>query len=250
MPAYDGRMRVFLTLKCNLQCPYCVNRAFEPVASYELVSPAAWASAVNRIRRNVVFTGGEPFLYPGLVALVNGIDPSIEVRIYTNFTHDTHEFAQRVTRRVRFLGSYHPSGGPVERVVDNVATLAAHSRFTGSVHSVNWKGHSLARVKRVKSAFSKMKWPFSVDFDQKEKFAAMSAKRYRRRVHCTSMNFLVAPNGVRYPCVSAIMRNVLPQESVLKPQQHRPAVAVECPDWGHCAACDGLTQRKLVFIGK
>jgi MoaA/NifB/PqqE/SkfB family radical SAM enzyme len=244
MATYDQRMRIFLTLECNLHCPYCVNRAFDPVATYPVTPARIWVPSVNRIGRNVIFTGGEPFLYPELIELVNGVDPKLEVRIYTNLTQDPAAFAAKVRRSVRFLVSYHPCSGSPEALLAHVQVLAAAKRFSGTVHAINWSGHSLAKAKSV---LAKSRWTFNIDVDQKVKFAAMSSGTQRRLVTCTSENMLIAPNGIRYPCVSALLRNVLPQESIIKQWPKPNAVTVSCPDWGHCAACDGLTQRSLIF---
>lgn len=241
MPKYDNRIRIFLTLDCNLACPYCVNREFAPVAQYTPLPAVAWAKAINRIGRNVIFTGGEPFIYPELIKLVNAISPNIGVRIYSNLTKDPTEFVERVTRSVDFLGSYHPVSGSPDKVLTNIGILAR--RFSGRVHSISWTGHSLAKARRVLKA---AKWSFVVEGDQRVEHAAISNRARRRSVRCISRNVLVAPNGVRYPCVSALLRNTLAQENVITEPLKGADVDVRCPDYGHCAACDGLTQRKIL----
>ena len=241
MPKYDKRIRIFLTLDCNLACPYCVNREFAPIATYAPLPAVAWARAINRIKRNVIFTGGEPFLYPELIKLVNAINPKIGVRIYSNLTQNPTEFVERVTRPVDFLGSYHPVSGPPDKVLANISILA--SRFGGRVHSINWTGHSLTKARRALKA---AKWSFAVEGDQRVEHAAASSRKRRSAVRCISRNILVAPNGVRYPCVSALLRNTLVQENVITEPLRSVDVDVRCSDYGHCAACDGLTQRKLL----
>lgn len=244
MAKYDNRIRIYLTLQCNLRCPYCVNRAFEPLPDFGTVAPERWIKAINRIRRNVIFTGGEPFLYPGLIDLVNGVDKRIEVKIYSNLTQDVTDFIKRVRRAVLFFGSYHPSSGPPELVLTNIEKLASVSQFNGVVHSIAWSGHLLARAQSV---LASSRWRFTIEGDQKVTYAEMSDRTQRRSARCSNKNILVAPNGVRHPCVSTLLRNVFPQENILSKNPTSTTVTVRCPDWGRCAACDGLTERTIDF---
>jgi radical SAM protein with 4Fe4S-binding SPASM domain len=64
------RMDLVLTYKCQNRCVHCYN---EPRAVKELM-PEQWMGVINRLWNlgipHVVFTGGEPTLYPGLEDLV------------------------------------------------------------------------------------------------------------------------------------------------------------------------------------
>jgi radical SAM protein with 4Fe4S-binding SPASM domain len=64
------RMDLILTYKCQNRCVHCYN---EPRVVRELI-PEQWKGVINRLWNlgipHIVFTGGEPTLYPGLEELV------------------------------------------------------------------------------------------------------------------------------------------------------------------------------------
>jgi len=244
MRKYDGRMRIYLTLACNLKCPFCVNRAVPDHKAFQKLPAETWAKIIRDSRRNVVLTGGEPFLYPELIKLVNMIDRKQEVRVYSNLTLPVDDFVRYVKRPVYFMVSYHPGGGSLSAFEDIVRRLAVRKDFRGNIHAIDWKGQS-NEVRRLHAQLKALPWPFNIEADQKVQFSEMSSHRHRRKVRCSNKNILVAPDGVRYPCVSTLLRGLHPQEALTKEPLRGDTVTIDCTDWGYCAACDGLTERKL-----
>jgi cyclic pyranopterin phosphate synthase len=71
-----GVLRLSLTARCNLACPYCLPDGREPPGLLSLeqrlaVVRAAVALGVTSLR----LTGGEPLLHPGLEALLEAVQP-------------------------------------------------------------------------------------------------------------------------------------------------------------------------------
>ncbi len=73
---------------CNLRCPYCHNGALFEVADEDLMPSEALWEEIERRREfidGVVITGGEPSLYPGLVAFAQALrERGLEVKLDTN----------------------------------------------------------------------------------------------------------------------------------------------------------------------
>lgn len=72
-----------------------------------------WIDAWNRIEGEILIdiTGGEPFLQPGFMDIINSLDPSKKVALTTNLTQDITQFVQRVSPEKCFsiTASLHPS---------------------------------------------------------------------------------------------------------------------------------------------
>lgn len=82
-----------LTYRCNLSCSYCYNRKIRSRHSKTL-SIEQWKSIVDEIApfaRTIILTGGECFLYEGIVDVVKYIReriPSVRIQCISNGIHD------------------------------------------------------------------------------------------------------------------------------------------------------------------
>lgn len=105
----------FLTWKCNFKCSYCweVQRiikgelAPEPFKDYR-----EWVVAWNKLKPQILdISGGEPFLQPNFMKLLQELDDSIQVAITTNLSFDVTEFVQNINpKKIRSLTfSLHPT---------------------------------------------------------------------------------------------------------------------------------------------
>jgi len=118
------------TWKCTLRCPYCVNlrSGITPQQSAGLVGAVdydKWLEIWRRYNPNkLVISGGEPFLIPNMIDIVNGLNPP-ELCINTNFTHDIAQMADGLKSRPNLLFSvgcqplqYHP-----DKCFENIDTM-------------------------------------------------------------------------------------------------------------------------------
>ncbi len=71
-----GVLRLSLTARCNLACPYCLPDGQEPADLLTIPQRLqVVAAAVELGASSLRLTGGEPLLHPNLVALVEAVQP-------------------------------------------------------------------------------------------------------------------------------------------------------------------------------
>lgn len=236
---------IFLTLQCNLNCQYCVNQANpkeSKIKKYIFSPGEKWVSAINRMKKSVILTGGEPTLHPDFIKIVNNINKKIPIIIYTNFCWKKeflNKFIKELRRPVKIFGSYHPSGGKPEKVLEVISTLKQKGLFDGMIHSVGTKQQKEFLENTARSFFKKHNLFLTIDKDQFEFLdAAGCSMKFRKKVHCSGKNILIAPDGTRFQCVSKMLRMVDPQENIFKERLRKDMISSRCPDYGFCSPCD------------
>jgi len=246
---FDEWMRVYPTFECNLKCKYCVNDFcpdMDKKLTYELLPAKPWIKIINRTKRNVIFTGGEPFLHPEFMKIINGIDQSIAIKIYTNFTFDPEQFIREVNRPVKFYGSYHPCSGDPKKFLTCINKLRKAGKFSGTIHAISWDKQA-DFLKEMVLLFKSHGWDLWLDEDQYELFESASQK-FRKKANCKQNIILVAPDGTRYQCVSKMVRRVDARENLLNEPLKGTWVSCLCSDYGYCAPCDGLSETEIEVL--
>ena len=105
---------LFLTFKCNFNCPYCWERQAQKHGKFipePFIDSAKWVVALNRLDLEVLdITGGEPFMQPDFFSLLEGLRCP-QIAITTNLSFDLTAFAQRISpeKVVSLTVSYHPT---------------------------------------------------------------------------------------------------------------------------------------------
>ncbi|MDD5491394.1 MAG: radical SAM protein [bacterium] len=246
---FDGWLRIYPTLRCNLNCAYCVHSHNLPESKadqYQSLSWQKWSEFINKTGKNVIFTGGEPFLYPDLVKLLNAISPQIKVKIYSNFSADMQDYIENCKRRVVFFGTYHPVSGPVDKFIGKINSIRAAGKFAGSIHMVGWT-KQLDFVAKAKAEFNRHRWYVYIDDDQYLQDDSSSLK-FRKKVHCTRRIYLIAPDGRKFLCVSKMLRQKDTLGNVLDAGLGEDRVTVECQDYGYCNPCDNLGETRIEIL--
>ncbi len=244
---FDGHVRIYPTLACNLRCEYCVNEQMgRRPKRHTPASPDAWCAAINREGRHVVLTGGEPFLYPDLPALINGVTNDLKVRAYTNFCLDLRTSLDRITRPVHFYISWHPQQRTDrELFLANILHLQDNLLFTANVHAIDAKETRHALAKDL-DFFEGRGLSITRDADQRI-FEGACRKELRTAV-CSKTIYLIGPDGTRFQCVSRMVRGDRPMENMLQERLDTQESVSVCPDFGRCAPCDILGETRMTVF--
>ncbi|WP_158946575.1 glycosyltransferase [Pseudodesulfovibrio cashew] len=241
---FDGKLRIYLTLACNLHCEYCVNEKTRNVERGRTPAPPEqWIEALNREQRHVVFTGGEPFLYKGLEKVLTGLDPFIAVSIYTNLSFDLREVLAKVNREVRFFVSWHAHQKPDREVfLANIRSIQANPLFSLTVHAID--AHENQHLLEADLAYFRENGvDIELDVDQRDFGGCLQDQP--RTALCRRKIFLFDPEGTRYQCVSRLMRADRPMENLFSRSLAEDICVDTCPDYGLCAPCDGLGETVM-----
>ncbi|MFH1913489.1 MAG: radical SAM protein [Pseudomonadota bacterium] len=245
--AFDGHLRIYPTLACNLRCRYCVNEAMgcRP-HRYAMAGPQAWAKAINREGRHVVFTGGEPFLYPDLAEVINALRPDLKVRIYTNFCLNLADQLEWIARPVHFFISWHPQQrADRETFLHNLVQMRSRGLFTADIHAID--AVETAPVLAGDIAYF-ADHGFAIAMDSDQRGFAGAGQGLCRPAACAKTLYLIAPDGTRYQCVSRLVRNDRPMENILAGPLGSAVAVSECPDFGNCAPCDALGETAMAVF--
>lgn len=248
---FDNKIRLYLTLECNLKCPYCVNDCHGdiPKGLFSTVPAEKWINAINREKRDLIITGGEPTLYPELIELINGIDPKIHIKLYSNLMWSPRvmdRYITEVTRDVELYLSFHSSSKNPQRFIDNAITLKQSGKFNAVVHTVDTP-ENREFIKAAREQFREHNITLIVDDDQGEVYDEASSQEFRKSVVCSKRLILISPSGHRYQCVSKMVRAEDPLENILDGPLQDPLVVRDCNDYGYCAPCDMLGDVKVAL---
>ncbi|MCQ9208128.1 MAG: radical SAM protein [Omnitrophica bacterium] len=150
---------VFLSLGCNLRCPYCIQKISlpqKPLACYHSLAGKEWVEALNAISnrtkkrflrpariKKLSILGGEPTIYPDFLYVINNLDKNYKLTVTSNF--DSPFFNQQTDfkqikhkARLRFNGSLHFIHTPLDRFIANVQKL---KRSRVNVHTLFLVAH-------------------------------------------------------------------------------------------------------------
>ncbi len=126
-PPLGSRLWLYTNFDCNLACDYCCSESSPRAAARRLpveVARRACEEFTGLGGREILLTGGEPFLAPDLTELVGAAARWVPLTILTNAMT-----FQRGTRR-RTLESLDPAAVTMQVSLDS-ATPALHDRHRG-----------------------------------------------------------------------------------------------------------------------
>lgn len=243
---FDGHLRIYPTLACNLRCEYCVNeemgcRPFK----YDMASPEKWVEAINRENRHVVLTGGEPFLYPGILELINGVNPDLKLRVYSNFCLDLSGVLGKISRPVHFFISWHPQERADRDVfLANLKLMRENELLTADIHAID--AMETAKVLSDDLAFFK-EHGFNIGLDSDQRTFEGAGQMRNHLAVCSKTIYLIGPDGTRFQCVSRLVRNDEPMENMLEGPLGPEEAVSECSYFGTCAPCDALGETQMAI---
>ena len=135
VPKRYSYIEAYITLRCNKNCPYCINQYTGVERKRKELSSKEWILGLNNISSDlpITFGGGEPTIHKGFYEIIAGLKPEIKIDLLTNLTFDIEEFTtiippERFTRKEgdeykAIRASYHPKTTDPDDLITRAKTL-------------------------------------------------------------------------------------------------------------------------------
>lgn len=247
LPDSYNYIGAFLTFRCNLNCPYCINKQGEFKQTEEM-SRKDWIEGLKRIETRedlpITFCGGEPTVHRDFYSIANNLYAEGKtLDLLTNGKFNAQEF----------IGNLH-SG------VFNRKAPYASIRF--SYHKDINDSYLIEKIERLQStgynigvwglnhndnsAMKRYCKDCSVDFREKE-YLDKDHGTYKypdalngelKTVKCKPSELLIAPDGKLYRCHSELYAGLNPYGHILDKEITLPVDYSFCDRYGACNPCD------------
>lgn len=230
------------SFRCNYQCPYCVlhNTKFSPKETE--INWQNWSNALNQFPpSSLAITGGEPFLYSGLLNLLKNLDKKHTVEIYTNLSFPQKLIrAKKFRKDMRVFVSFHPHminldsfKSKVDKLIDfgieptvNVVAkpdiIPKLSNYENFFQEMGLDFHVIPMVK-PKFGGKRIKMIYQYEENNREKLKKYLNDREKALLKAQKSDyestdciggykyFLIAPNGDVYRCYTEFLKDKLNQ---------------------------------------
>lgn len=255
----------FLTLNCNLKCPYCINLHDNATrtsqAGRNILAVDDWIAAANRLvmRPDLPLTlqGGEPTLYPDFYRFVKEVRSEIKMDLMTNLMFDVDAFIKNVpvwrfTREAPYAAirvSYHPGQNDIDDLIVKAVKLQ-QAGFRIGLYGIDHpdahlRGHILSVQERCLA--------FGLDFRLKDflgehdgvmygafKYNESVGSQTLRTCECRTTEIIVDPAGYVNKCHADLYGARNPIAHILDADFNEDIIDEfrECSCYGACNPCD------------
>lgn len=255
----------FLSLACNLACPYCITLHDGNQRSVQgkrrSMSACEWIDAANRLTLHpdlpLTLQGGEPTLFKGFYRFVNEVKPDITMDLMTNLMFDVRKFIDNVpvwrfTREAPYASirvSYHPGQNDIKDLIAKTFSLQ-DAGFRVGIYGID---HPDSAIRDHISRVQEECLALGIDFRMKEFLGEYHGKMYGHfkytdavgtrdlaSCHCRTTEIIVDPAGYVYRCHSDLYNAREPIAHILEHDFSETAIDEfrECHFYGTCNPCD------------
>tara|TARA_Y100000310_G_C20688933_1_gene820944 strand:- start:912 stop:1808 length:897 start_codon:yes stop_codon:yes gene_type:complete len=255
---------VFLTMRCNLNCSFCLNAFSEDFnrTRFKELTGKQWVEALNRLKTTpeipITFSGGEPFLHPDITYIINNLKPELKIDILTNLYNETlienflsQVSPERVKRDAPYASirvSYHPEQMSSEQLIKNVKKLQDNN-FSIGIWSVQYP--SSQQLQAITQMQFKCR-DAGIDFRLKDftgtykgetygdysKYPESAFQNQTQKKLCKTSELLMGPNGNIYRCHRDLFAEENPIGNLLDPEFQLKDEFRPCDKYGECHPCD------------
>jgi len=250
LPPEINYIGVFLTLRCNLNCAYCINHHGDFNLSQEM-SAKDWVAGLSRITTRpdlpISIQGGEPTIYSGFYQVVNALyyQQRKHLDLLTNGMFDLRDFCGQVPTpafkrgakyaSIRF--SYHSKMSPIA-----LATKVWELQNRGYEVGI-W---GLDNNPQLNKPMKHLCECLNLDFREKEflsdkdgtyKYPNALDRKKKLHVWCKTSELLIGPSGHIFRCHADLYANRDWIRHIL--DENTPTFTFrECVNYGFCNPCD------------
>lgn len=268
---------VFLTMRCNLNCSFCLNsidknRDFNRL-KFKEIEGQEWVNALNRIQARpdipISFCGGEPLLHKDFIHIINYLKPELNIDILTNLNwgeSNIRKFIlevdpERIKRNTPYPSirvSYHPEEmGDGENLIKNVKLLQ-DAGFSIGIESVMYPHpNQIEAIEQmavkcrndgisfrpksftgVYSGTDDLGRPFSILHGNYSKYPGCTLNNELKSCMCKTGEFILGPDGSVYRCHRDLFSEEFPIGNITNPNFELQDSFRPCNKYGQCHPCD------------
>jgi len=247
IPKSYNYLGVFLTMKCQLGCSYCINN-FGTTKVWKELSGEDWIKGLSRIQTRedlpITLQGGEPTIHKDFYRIARGIhlqkkdlltNGIFDFGKFTTWIHpDSFKRENSPYASIRF--SYHKS-------IDARSLAQKVFELQKLNYSVGIWGLSCNDNSEMRSIC----YGFGIDYREKEyldethgeyKYPDAILKKERKHVKCKPSEMLIAPDGSIYRCHSDLYSGRNQQGHILDKNVELATDFISCDNYGYCNPCD------------
>jgi hypothetical protein len=260
-PEYNY-LSVFLTLRCNFKCQYCVNEKSDRlIRARRELNAEEWIEGINRLDISddiaVTISGGEPTMHKDFYKIMTGIDHPID--LLTNFEFDVIKFIHSVDPNKMFhcdipgyksvRASFHPDFMEIKEVVAKAVVLQ-DAGFNVGILPLNFPNSIEFNLKLAEEARKNKVYTFIKDYlggyngrmiGHYEYPDGLSGKKHDK-VLCKTQELLISPSGEVFKCHRDLYADLFPVGSLLHNDFEIEYKYRECDNFGFCNPCDVKTK--------
>ncbi len=247
----------YLTLRCNLNCSYCINNVSDVKRKRKELNVEEWVGALNKINFGEVpltLGGGEPTIHKGFFKILEKLNPNIKIDLLTNLQFDVDEFIDKVDvnrfnkiknpayRSIR--ASYHIESMDPNELVLKVKKLQDNG-FSIGIFGLNHPKNLEENMQMSELTRKEQIYFFVKDFLGEYENNIFGHFRYpdaikgkKKNCECKINEFLIAPDGDVYRCHRDLYHNENPTENILNPNFEIKDIFRSCNEYGGCNPCD------------
>jgi sulfatase maturation enzyme AslB (radical SAM superfamily) len=267
----------FLTLACNLKCPWCINLhedgSRSEQAKRKKMTPDEWVEAANRLvlRDDLPLTlqGGEPTLHEGFYTIANNVKKEIKMDLLTNMMFNVDQFIRLVPSR-RFARqapyapirvSFHPGQNDIDELIHKTHRLE-EAGFRVGIYGIKHPDQNiyeeiLAAKKRCERR--------GIDFRLKQFLGEWNGMLYGtfkyegsvdsaeiKKCRCRTSELIVDPAGYVFRCHADLYKAREPIAHILDESFSEKQLDVfrPCDSYGRCNPCDvKITTNRFQLHG-
>jgi len=268
---------VFLTMRCNLNCSFCLNsidksRDFNRL-KFKEIGGQEWVNSLNRIQTRpdipITFCGGEPFLHKDFLHILTYLKPELSIDILTNLNwgeSNIQKFVreidpERIKRNAPYPPirvSYHPEQmGDGESLIKNVKLLQ-EAGFSIGIESVMYPHPS--QIEAIEQMAIKCRnngisfrpksftgvyegrddigRSFSILHGNYSKYPGCTLNSELKSCLCKTSEFILGPDGNVYRCHRDLFSEEFPIGNISDPNFELQDAFRQCNKYGQCHPCD------------
>ena len=248
---------VFLTLRCNFQCGYCINEGSDKLKrSRQELSKDQWINILNNLEINddvpITIGGGEPTVHKGFYKIIDGINHPID--LLTNLEFDIIKFIHNVDPRKMFKqdneayksirASFHPEFMDIKETVAK-AVILQNAGFHVGILPINHPNNTEANLQLCEEARKNKIYTFIKDYLGEYKGNIIGHFKYPEGldgrphvdVECRTQELLISPNANVFRC----HRDLYADDTPIYNLMTTPNIVYkfkECDKFGRCNPCD------------